>query len=165
VGKTGRVWIMTPWRMEGYGFPPDLLPRETRGGWWPSPDLGQLDEAGYLTLMGRIDDCFRTSAGYVVNPAAVAAVVQRYPGVTDMAVVPLGDRLAPVLGILVESPAELDLDKLRRHLARTLPAWSQPRVIETTTALPRLSTGRADRLACIAILEEVRSSTPADAGS
>jgi acyl-CoA synthetase (AMP-forming)/AMP-acid ligase II len=47
---------------------------------------------------------------------------------------------------------------LRGHLARSLPVWSRPRVIETIGALPRLSNGRIDRRACIAVLEKALSS-------
>jgi F420-dependent oxidoreductase-like protein len=46
-GRLGRVWFTSSWYMEGYGFPPDLAPREHRHGWWPTHDVGSLDEAGY----------------------------------------------------------------------------------------------------------------------
>jgi acyl-CoA synthetase (AMP-forming)/AMP-acid ligase II len=59
-----------------------------------------------------------------------------------------------VLGVLVEGAGSVSASSLRQHLARALPAWSQPRVVETTAALPRLASGRTDRRACIAILEQ-----------
>ena len=43
-GRLGRVWFKSPWYMEGYGFPPRLAAREGRDGWWPTQDLGSLDE-------------------------------------------------------------------------------------------------------------------------
>ena len=152
-GVLGKIWARTPWSMDGYGFPGHLEPRRTVNGWWSTPDVGQLDEAGYLTVSGRADDCIRTAAGHVVNPAEVAAAVEGYRGIVDAAVVPLGDAFDPVLGVLVEVDTTLDLNDLRRHLAGILPPWSRPRVIERTGALPRLAGGKIDRLACIGLLE------------
>ena len=150
----GRIWISSPRCLtEGYGFPPDLEPPETVNGWWPSPDVGSLDEAGLLTIAGRLDDCFRTAAGHLVNPGAVAAALVDYPGVTDTAVVPLATTTGPVLGVLVESATRLSSVDLRSHLLRSVPVWSQPRIVETTDALPRLASGRVDRRACITLLE------------
>lgn len=154
-GTPGRIWLSAPeFMMSGYGFPPGLEPPETVDGWWGTPDMGVLDAGGRLTVSGRVDDCFRTSAGHVLSPASVAAVLETYPGVIDTAVVPLAAPTGPVLGVLVESSGGLSVTDLRGHLARALPAWSQPRVIETSRALPRLPSGRIDRRACITILQK-----------
>jgi acyl-coenzyme A synthetase/AMP-(fatty) acid ligase len=128
-------------------------------GWWRSPDVGRLDGDGYLTLSGRADDCLRTGAGHLVNPADVAAALEGYPGVTDVAVVPIEAAAGSVLGVLVQNQEPLSLYDLRGHLMRRLPPWSQPRVLEAVPELPRLPSGRIDRRACIALLEKtVRSS-------
>lgn len=152
-GMLGQIWISSPRCLtEGYGSPPDLEPPETVHGWWPSPDVGSLDEGGFLTIAGRLDDCFRTAAGYLINPGAVAAALENFRGVTDTAVVPLETTTGPVLGVLVESATPLSTVDLRNHLLRSVPRWSQPRIVETTDALPRLASGRVDRRACITLL-------------
>lgn len=156
-GMLGRVWARTPWSMDGYGFPGQLEPRPAMDGWWATPDAGYLDESGVLTVAGRLDDCIRTAAGHLVNPAEVAVAVEGYRGVTDAVVVPLGDATGPVLGVLVEAERAMNVADLRRHLARALPPWSLPRVVERTHALPRLLGGKVDRLACIALLESALS--------
>ncbi len=153
-GTLGRIWVSSSrYLMQGYGFPPDLEPPRTVDGWWATPDVGFLDAAGCLTIAGRLDDCFRTDAGDVVNPAVVAAALEDYPGITDTAVVPIATPSGPVLGVLVQSAARVSPIELRGHLLRSVPAWSQPRVVETTDALPRLANGRIDRRACITLLE------------
>lgn len=151
-GQPGRIWVRSPWIMEGYGFPPELEQDGIGGGWWPSPDIGRLDEHGTLTLEGRLDDWIRTSAGHVINPAEIAALLEAYPGVTDTAVLPLETPAGPVLGVLVQSPEPLRSIELRGHLSRSLPSWARPRVLETVREFPRLSSGRTDRRACIEIL-------------
>jgi len=153
-GRLGRIWLWCPRSlMQGYGFPPHLEPPNLVEGWWPTPDVGVLDERGYLTVAGRLDDCVKTAAGHLVNAAEVAALLEQYPGVREVAVVPLETAAGPVLGVLMESAEALGFVELRRHLARSLPPWSQPRVLETAPALPRLESGRVDRLACIEILQ------------
>jgi acyl-CoA synthetase (AMP-forming)/AMP-acid ligase II len=154
----GRIWIRAPeYLMEGYGFPPVLTPPETVDGWWPTPDCGHQDESGVLTVSGRLDDCFRTDAGRLVSPAVVAAALETLPGVTAVAAVPVGERESPTLGVLVESADGVQVADLRRHLASALPAWAPAQVVATTPVLPRLSNGKLDRRACIAILEEMIS--------
>ena len=142
--------------MQGYGFAPAIEVPPAVDGWWGTPDVGLLDPDGTLTVTGRLDDCVRTSAGHVINPAAVAEALEGCPGVTDSAVVPLHAAADPALGVLVECRPPVSAVELRAHLARTLPAWSRPRVVETIAALPRLPSGRIDRRACIAVLERRR---------
>jgi acyl-CoA synthetase (AMP-forming)/AMP-acid ligase II len=151
-GEPGRIWLSTPLYMDGYGFPPAVEPAKSVGGWHETKDTGYLDEAGYLMHTGRVDDCVRTRAGYLVNPGDVAAAIEGYAGVKDAAVVPLDTHTGPVLGALVEATPELDAVELRSHLGRTLPPWAQPRVLEITRELPRLPGGRTDRMACVEIL-------------
>ena len=83
-----------------------------------------------------------------MDPASVAAALDGYPSVIDTAVVPLATPTGPALGVLIESTAPLRMTDLRGHLARSLPVWSRPRVIETIGALPRLSNGQ-DRSASL----------------
>jgi long-chain acyl-CoA synthetase len=161
-GALGRVWISSPYMMGGYGFPPDLAAPETVDRWWGTPDVGTIDEVGRLIVSGRLDDCFRTEAGYLVNPAAVATALETYPGVGEVLVATLRSASGPVIGVLVESAGPLDATELRAHLWRSLPRWSQPRVVETTDALPRLASGRADRRACVARLEQGLGPSSAD---
>jgi acyl-coenzyme A synthetase/AMP-(fatty) acid ligase len=154
-GRPGRVWIRSAGCAPGYGFPPAVTPLAHVDGWWASPDVGFLDGDGRLHLVGRVDDCVRTRAGHILSPAMVAGALEAYPGVTAVVVVPLGPPEDPALAALCETPDPLDTNALRSHLARLLPDWSQPRPIEQTRRLPRLPSGKPDRLACIALLRRV----------
>jgi long-chain acyl-CoA synthetase len=153
-GTPGRIWLSSPeYLMAGHGVPPDVVPVDTVDGWWATPDVGHLDEAGRLTVSGRLDDCFRTAAGRVVDPSAVARALDGHPGITDAVAVPLPTPGGPVLGVLVEAAGRPTAEDVRRHLARALPPWSQPRAVAVVPALPRLASGRIDRRACIALVE------------
>ena len=156
-GTIGRVWFSSPWYMEGYGFPGRLVPRDGRAGWWPTEDTGALDGSGYLSLAGRIDDCFKTPSGYLVNPAEVAQALASHPSVGEIVVVPIRGAGQPVIGAMVEATLAPDPAELRATAARLLPPWLHPEVLLVTNDLPRLSSGKVDRRACIAILEEART--------
>ncbi len=168
-GTIGRVWFSSPWYMQGYGFPPHLAPREGSDGWWPTEDMGVLSLDGYLTLVGRRDDCFKTPSGYLVNPAEVARVMGRHPGVGEVVVVPVPAPSGSVIGVVIEATSALEAGDLRAGAARLLPPWLQPEVVLVTRELPRLPGDKVDRQACIALLDRARAGTedlpPAERGS
>jgi len=152
-GSLGRVWVSSPGCAPGYGFPPDLEPLPGVDGWWAGPDAGVLSGDGYLAVAGRMDDCIRTGSGHIVSTVVVAEALEACPGVVEALVVPVGAAAEPVIAALLESSRPLDLNGIRDHVARRLPSWSQPRILEQTRALPRLPSGKPDRLACMARLE------------
>jgi acyl-coenzyme A synthetase/AMP-(fatty) acid ligase len=154
-GQPGRVWVSSPGCARGYGFPPDLEPLPGVDGWWRSPDLGQLGEDGHLAVLGRLDDCIRTRAGHLVNPTVVAEALEASPDISEAVVVPIGSPADPVLAALLESSGPLDMGRVQDQLL-ALPARWRPHVLDQTRALPRLASGKPDRLACIAILERSR---------
>jgi acyl-coenzyme A synthetase/AMP-(fatty) acid ligase len=156
-GTTGRIWVKSPWTMAGYGFPPSLEPRTDVDGWWGTPDMGRIEADGSLSVIGRIDDTVRTSAGQLVNLGVVATALLAAPGVRDAVAAPID---APDGSTVIAALAEVDpgvsaLD-LCAHLEAALPPGSTPRVLETTSAIPRLSDGRPDRRAVIEFLRESR---------
>ena len=154
-GRLGRVWFKSPWYMDGYGFPPRLQTRDGRDGWWPTQDLGSLDETSRLTLAGRADDCFKTSGGYLVNPGEIVDALMSHPDVADLVVLPVPSPLGVLVGALVESARRLDPDEVRVAAARALPPWLSPQVVAVTTRLPRLANGKPDRSACLVLLREL----------
>jgi acyl-CoA synthetase (AMP-forming)/AMP-acid ligase II len=151
-GVPGRVWVSTPRYMEGYGFPPTLEPRDERGGWRPTRDRGVMDADGYLTLLGRLDDAFKTVSGQLVSPLEVADVLERLPGVEDVVVLPLPAATGSIVGALVAAEAGVEPTAIRWHAARFLPRWAQPQAVLVVKDLPRLANGKVDRQACTSLL-------------
>jgi O-succinylbenzoic acid--CoA ligase len=142
-GASGRIWISGPVLFGGYfggaGVPAD--------GWFRTGDLGRLDESGRLSIRGRADDVINTG-GHKVVPGEVAAALQDYPGVRDVAVVgqkdpEWGERVVAV--IVAADPADPPtLKMLRMHVKQRLPRYAAPSRVVVVDAVPLLPGGKQD---------------------
>ncbi len=157
-GQVGRIWVRTPWRMAGYGFPDRPGEHPQLDDWWPTPDVGSLDADGRLRLAGRLDDCIRTREGRLVNMAAVAQLLREIHGVTEAVVVALESEVGLSFGAMVECGGDVSPDGLRARVTDELPPWARPRRLTVVSAMPRLANGKPDRMACARALRE-RSDT------
>jgi acyl-coenzyme A synthetase/AMP-(fatty) acid ligase len=164
-GQPGRVWIRCPWHSEGYGYPPSVLRITQLDGWSGTEDVGTLTPEGRLILLGRLDDCFKTSGGYLVSPAQVANALRAHPGVLDSVVVPVPLGGGAVMGVLVAARDGIGVTEIREIAGRTLPAWLQPAIVAVRREIPALITGKHDRAAVIHLLETAHDPASPNAGS
>ncbi|AZM92097.1 MULTISPECIES: AMP-dependent synthetase/ligase [Streptomyces] len=87
-------------------------------GWFPTGDIGRLDEDGFLWLTDRKKELIITSNGKNVSPALVENTVKEHPLIGQALV--HGDGRSYLVALLVLDP----------ELA---PAWAAARGIETTS--------------------------------
>ncbi|MBW0014941.1 MAG: o-succinylbenzoate--CoA ligase [Mycobacterium sp.] len=145
----GRVIIGGATLAKGYRNPvvPDPF---AEPGWFRTDDVGTVDEAGVLAVLGRADDAISTG-GLTVLPQPVEAALCTHPAVSDCAVFGLADdRLGQrvVAAIVVKDGCEPPtLEALRAEVARTLNATAAPRELHIVDALPRRGIGKIDRAA------------------
>ncbi|GAY14599.1 o-succinylbenzoate--CoA ligase [Mycobacterium sp. shizuoka-1] len=145
----GRIVLGGPTLAMGYRNPPDPDPF-AEPGWFRTDDLGLLDEAGTLTVLGRVDEAISTG-GLTVMPAPVEAVLSRHPAIADCAVFGLrddrlGQRVAAAV-VLVTGALEPTLDHIRDYLAESLDPTAAPRELHIVDELPRRGIGKLDRRA------------------
>jgi o-succinylbenzoate---CoA ligase len=149
VQPDGRIVIGGPTLAKGYRNPVDPDPFG-EPGWFRTDDLGAVDDAGVLTVLGRADDAISTG-GLTVLPQPVEAALCTHPAVGDCAVFGLADdRLGQrvVAAIVVRHGFQPPtLDALRAHVTRTLDATAAPRELRIVDALPRRGIGKVDRIA------------------
>jgi malonyl-CoA/methylmalonyl-CoA synthetase len=83
----GNIEVKGPSVFQGYWQAPELT-REafTSDGWFRTGDLGKIDPAGYLVIVGRSKDLI-ISGGYNVYPAEVESYLNELPGVAESAVI------------------------------------------------------------------------------
>jgi long-chain acyl-CoA synthetase len=111
-------------------------------------DLASVDADGFLFLHGRADDAINRG-GFKILPEEVAAVLRRYAGVRDVAVIGMPDaRLGQVPIAAVEMmpgmnpPEPSDLDAFARaHLT----GYMVPKEYRFVTALPRTASMKVSR--------------------
>jgi long-chain acyl-CoA synthetase len=116
--------------------------------WIRTNDLASIDEDGFLFLHGRADDAINRG-GFKILPEEVAAVLRRYPGVRDAAVVGKADhRLGQVPVAAIEmAPGAVapTADELIAFARESLTAYMIPTEFRIVEALPRTASMKVSR--------------------
>ena len=91
IGRSDEILLRGPNLMLGYLDDPDATKAAIDDdGWLHTGDAGRLDEAGYLTITGRLKDMY-ICGGFNVYPAEVEQVLARLDGVAESAVIGVPD--------------------------------------------------------------------------
>jgi O-succinylbenzoic acid--CoA ligase len=146
VDVAGRIRLSGPVVARGYRLRPDLTATAFAGDTFTTDDLGELDDAGRLVVLGRADDVVVTG-GEKVAPAAVEEALAAHPAVADVAVVGVADEewgQRVVAVVVLRAP--LTLEQAREHVAQRLPRAAAPRELRVVDALPLLPSGKIDRV-------------------
>ncbi len=144
LGAGGRIEVDGPMRMQGYlGEPP-------HAGFLRTGDLGRLDAAGRLHVLGRADAVI-VSGGENVHPEEVESVLLEHPAVRAACVVGLPD---PEWGQRVVAVVEADGRPDLAGLARErLAGPKRPKAYHFLPSLPRTPSGKVARRAVEALLQ------------
>jgi cyclohexanecarboxylate-CoA ligase len=120
----------------------------TRDGWFATGDLAVIDEEGWLTVMGRVDDVI-IRGGENIAPTEVEAVLEAHPGVHRAVAVGLPDeRLGQVVAAAVVADPAFDLDACRAWFAaHGVARHKTPTRLLHLGELPILASGKPDRRA------------------
>jgi acyl-CoA synthetase (AMP-forming)/AMP-acid ligase II len=90
-GEVGEIWMKGDLVMKGYWNNPAATAETiVEGGWLRSGDLATIDERGYITIVGRTKEMFK-SGGYNVYPREIEAVIEMHPNVAFVTIVPIPD--------------------------------------------------------------------------
>jgi len=142
----------------GYRLDPEGTAAAFDSGWFRTRDAGSLDDAGRLTVHGRLDDVVVTG-GVNVAPQAVEGVLRQHPDVADAVVFgrPDDEWGERVVAAVVPAPgAQPDLASLRPWVAERLGAPAAPRELHRIAAVPTLHTGKPDRRGVAAAVPDER---------
>ena len=137
-------------RFEGYYANDEATEARTRGGWYWSGDLAYRDEDGVFYFAGRNGDWLRVD-GENFAAAPVERVIQRFPGVTGVAVFGVPDDRTvddqAMAVIEVGAGAAFDPEAFDAFLAdqRDLGTKWSPRYVRIAAALPVTATNKVDK--------------------
>lgn len=119
-----------------------------RGGWFVTNDLAVQDSEGYVTIVGRADDCFK-SKGVLIAPREVEDALLSLDEIVQACVFPIpdleiGHRIGAAL-VLRESLGENPASEIRERLAGCLATFKLPQVVFVWDSLPTNLNGKTQR--------------------
>ncbi|MFE6052737.1 AMP-binding protein [Kitasatospora sp. NPDC056446] len=158
-GRTGEVCVRTPTAMAGYWRDPELTGRVLREGWLHTGDLGSLDAAGYLTVLGRRDP-MAIVEGHNVFPREVEEPLRAHPDVRDavMFTTTDPDRLERVHAVVaLESGSRTTAEQLRRWSREHGCPRCAPDTLLLLPAIPLNGLGKPDLGALRALVPDGRT--------
>lgn len=147
-GEIGEIEVRGPNVFKGYWQMPEKTAEELReDGFFITGDLGQIDEDGYLHIVGRNKDLI-ISGGYNIYPKEIELLLDAEEGVLESAVigVPHPDFGETVVGVLVaETRAELDLEAIKKNIGNSLARFKHPQKLIVLPELPRNTMGKVQK--------------------
>jgi acyl-CoA synthetase (AMP-forming)/AMP-acid ligase II len=143
-GEVGQIFVRNSNRFDGYTSGSH---KDFHDGFMASGDVGRLDAAGRLYVVGR-DDEMIVSGGENVYPIEVEKTLAAHPDVAEATVLGVddeqyGQRLAAF--VVLTPGARVAVDDLKQHVRDNLANYKVPREIVVLDELPRSSTGKIAR--------------------
>lgn len=140
-GEVGSIYVRNNTQFDGYT---SGNTKDFHAGFMSSGDVGYVDSAGRLFVVGR-DDEMIVSGGENVYPIEVEKALAAHPDVAEAAVIGVddeqyGQRLAAF--VVLEPGAGATPDALKQHVRDNLANYKVPREITVLDELPRSSTGK-----------------------
>jgi acyl-CoA synthetase (AMP-forming)/AMP-acid ligase II len=122
-------------------------PREfetIRDGWFHTGDLGRIDDAGNLHIVGRTKDMI-ISGGFNVYAVEVENALASHPSVSEVAVIGLpdaewGEKVCAA--VVLNADQQVSEQDLKAHCAARIAGYKKPRVFAFLDTLPRNAVGK-----------------------
>jgi acyl-CoA synthetase (AMP-forming)/AMP-acid ligase II len=142
LGESGHVWISAGSMFTGYlGESQSSVVQ----GFYPTGDLGRLDDHGNLFITGRVKLLIDVG-GLKVNPLEVEEVLMRHEDIGECVVIPVrqSETVLRIKAILVpRDPGRPPrIEAIRQYARDRLATYKVPRVFEVREALPHTATGK-----------------------
>ena len=119
-----------------------------RDGWFPTKDLGYVDEDEYFYHAGRADDVI-ISAGWTMSAVEIENVLMKHADINEVAVVASPDQTRghiPKAFVVSDRKADQEFEQEIVSLAKEhLSLHEYPRAIAFVAALPKLPAGKINR--------------------
>jgi len=148
-GEVGEIAVKGKFMFKEYLNKPDATAQVLdKEGWYYTNDLGHKDEDGYITIVGRKSEMFKTG-GENVFPREVEEALETHPAVIFAAVIGVPDDLYQEVGwaYIMKSPEHaLTEDELINLCNEKLANYKRPKKFFIRDALPMLPTGKVDKM-------------------
>jgi len=148
--STGELLVRGPELFSGYTNPDRNREAFTDDGWFRTGDIGAIDDAGWLTIVGRRKDVI-IRGGENIAAAEVEAVLESHPDVRHAVAVGapdarLGERVVAFVQLVPR--ASFGVDECRTWFeARGVARFKTPERVVAVDEFPLLAAGKPDRSA------------------
>jgi acyl-coenzyme A synthetase/AMP-(fatty) acid ligase len=121
-----------------------------RGGWYVTSDLARIDDDGYVFIMGRADDCFK-SKGVLVAPRELEDAILGLGEIAEVCAFPIpdreiGNRIGAALVLRSGSGNSLaDPAAIAKALAGRIAPFKMPHRVFVLDQLPKNPNGKTLR--------------------
>lgn len=130
--------------MIGYWNEPEKTVEATSDGWLHTGDVGQMDEGGFVTTLGRVSERIESPTGPIyLRP--IEEALQRHPSVRFAAVISVDAQPVAVVTLWFEAVA-VDAPTLRAFYDAQPDADARSAAIEIITDMPMTPTGKLDKI-------------------
>lgn len=147
-GETGDLQVRGPNVFPGYWRMPEKTAEDfTSDGFFNTGDLGQIDAAGYVSIVGRAKDMI-ISGGLNIYPKEIELLLDDMPGINESAVIgiPHPDFGEAVVAVLVaESASAPDAETVSSHCREQLANFKVPKQVHYVDSLPRNAMGKVQK--------------------
>lgn len=148
LGETGELACRGYNVMLGYWKNPEAT-REVidEQGWLYTGDLATIDPEGYVRIVGRKKDMYIVG-GFNVYPAEVEEVLFTHPGVQNVAVVGVPDRVMGEVGmafIIPRAGHNPDPQEVVDFCAHRIAGFKVPRYVVVATEFPMTPSGKVQK--------------------
>ncbi|HEV7317745.1 MAG TPA: AMP-binding protein [Ensifer sp.] len=142
-GETGTIFVDSALVSDGYVGSADGAGFHRSGRLATVGDLGFVDEAGTLHLLGRAGGMV-LSGGNNIYPQEVEATLTAFPGVHAALVLGLDhpDLGSELVAVIEPEGSAFDRAALERHLAAHLPRYKHPRRLWLCREMPMTRSGK-----------------------
>jgi fatty-acyl-CoA synthase len=126
----GELLIRSLSSMRGYLNQPEQTAEAFRDGWLHTGDLVELDDEGFITVVGRTKDMI-ISGGLNVYPKEIEDILHRLPGVAEAAVVGIPDERfgETALAVIVTDGSPFDQESVYAVCGEQLASYKRPRMV------------------------------------
>jgi len=143
-GEAGEIIARGPQIMRGYWNNPQATTEAIRDGWLHTGDVGQFDNEGYLTIVGRLKDLI-ISGGENIYPVEIENVLTTHPTISDAAVVGVSHPKwgeVPLAVLVADNGGQVDAAVLESFCREQLAGFKVPTHFHFTDTIPRNPSGK-----------------------
>ncbi|AXT39174.1 AMP-binding protein [Alteromonas sp. BL110] len=148
IGEPGEICARGYCVMKGYwGDKAKTKATIDNEGWLHSGDLGEMDEEGYVTIVGRIKDMI-IRGGENIYPREIEEVLYQHDDVSDAAVFGIPDDKygeQVCLWIKAKENRHIDEEQIRDYLKSKLAYFKVPKYISVVKEYPMTVTGKLQK--------------------